>query len=61
MYPRPVGSTLLAQTGGSKKVDAVCDALRSTMETLDQNKSVNLSLLTSVCLIYFGLILLLVK
>lgn len=41
MYPRPDGST--AQTppvSGLKKVDAVCDALRVTMEMLDQNKSV---------------------
>ncbi|TWW55443.1 Elongator complex protein 1 [Takifugu flavidus] len=46
MYPRPDGSTLLPQTGGPKKVDVVCDALRRTMETLDQNKYF-LSILTS--------------
>lgn len=40
MYPRPDGSTLLPQTGGPKKVDVVCDALRRTMETLDQNRCV---------------------
>lgn len=41
MYPRPDGSTVQTQPGaGPKKVDVVCDALRITMETLDQNKSV---------------------
>lgn len=41
MYPRPDGGTVqTAEVAGPKKVDVVCDALRVTMETLDQNKSV---------------------
>lgn len=41
MYPRPDGSSVQTQpVAGPKKVDVVCDALRITMETLDQNKSV---------------------
>ncbi|CAJ1059191.1 elongator complex protein 1 [Xyrichtys novacula] len=39
MYPRPEGSS--AQTplvSGQKKVDVVCDALRSAMESMDPNK-----------------------
>uniref|UniRef100_A0A3B4TT37 Elongator complex protein 1 n=1 Tax=Seriola dumerili TaxID=41447 RepID=A0A3B4TT37_SERDU len=38
MYPRPESSPVQPQHNSSqKKVDVVCDALRSTMESMDQN------------------------
>lgn len=41
MYPLPEGCSPQNRPGGGpNKVDVVCDALRSAMETLDQNKSV---------------------
>ncbi|XP_054647824.1 elongator complex protein 1 [Dunckerocampus dactyliophorus] len=47
MYPRPEGSTFQQPlTPGQKKVDVVCDALRSTMEATDPNKFC-LSILTA--------------
>uniref|UniRef100_A0A8D3DMJ3 Elongator complex protein 1 n=1 Tax=Scophthalmus maximus TaxID=52904 RepID=A0A8D3DMJ3_SCOMX len=47
MYPRPEGSPIQLQpVSGQKKVDVVCDALRSTMETMDPNKFC-LSILTA--------------
>nr|XP_046262675.1 elongator complex protein 1 [Scatophagus argus]XP_046262676.1 elongator complex protein 1 [Scatophagus argus] len=47
MYPRPEGSLVQTQlVSGQKKVDVVCDALRSSMETLGQNKFF-LSILTT--------------
>lgn len=45
MYPRPEGSLEQTHTvSGQKKVDVVCDALRSTMESMGPNKSVILKL-----------------
>lgn len=39
MYPRPEGSPIgLQLVSGQKKVDVVCDALRSMMESMDPNK-----------------------
>ncbi|XP_022615708.1 elongator complex protein 1 [Seriola dumerili] len=47
MYPRPESSPVQPQHNSSqKKVDVVCDALRSTMESMDQNKFC-LSILTT--------------
>ncbi|XP_041653539.1 elongator complex protein 1 [Cheilinus undulatus] len=47
MYPRPEGSPVqTAPVPGQKKVDVVCDALRSAMESMDQNKFF-LSILTA--------------
>ncbi|XP_008325394.1 elongator complex protein 1 [Cynoglossus semilaevis] len=47
MYPRPEGSPIgLQLVSGQKKVDVVCDALRSMMESMDPNKFC-LSILTS--------------
>ncbi|XP_056239105.1 elongator complex protein 1 [Seriola aureovittata] len=47
MYPRPESSPVQPQpASGQKKVDVVCDALRSTMESMDQNKFC-LSILTT--------------
>lgn len=41
MYPRPESSPKQPQpASGQKKVDVVCDALRSTMESMDPNKQV---------------------
>uniref|UniRef100_A0A673HDE3 Elongator complex protein 1 n=1 Tax=Sinocyclocheilus rhinocerous TaxID=307959 RepID=A0A673HDE3_9TELE len=41
MYPCPSRSASSSASGkGGKKVDIICDALRSTMETLDPQKSV---------------------
>lgn len=41
MYPRPESSPVQTQpVSGQKKVDLVCDALRSTMESMGPNKSV---------------------
>lgn len=43
MYPRPEASPLQTQpVSGQKKVDVVCDALRSSMESVDPNKLVTL-------------------
>ncbi|XP_068429727.1 elongator complex protein 1 [Clinocottus analis] len=39
MYPRPEDSSVQSQpVSGQKKVDVVCDALRSAMESMDPNK-----------------------
>ncbi|XP_054453023.1 elongator complex protein 1 [Anoplopoma fimbria] len=39
MYPRPENSSVQTQhVSGQKKVDVVCDALRSAMESMDPNK-----------------------
>uniref|UniRef100_A0A8C6KME1 Elongator complex protein 1 n=1 Tax=Nothobranchius furzeri TaxID=105023 RepID=A0A8C6KME1_NOTFU len=47
MYPRPDGSPVQPQAApGQKKVDVVCDALRTTMESMDPNKF-SLSILTA--------------
>uniref|UniRef100_A0A8C9YDU8 Elongator complex protein 1 n=1 Tax=Sander lucioperca TaxID=283035 RepID=A0A8C9YDU8_SANLU len=47
MYPRPECSPAQAQpVSGQKKVDVVCDALRSAMESMDPNKFF-LSILTT--------------
>uniref|UniRef100_A0A672ZN49 Elongator complex protein 1 n=1 Tax=Sphaeramia orbicularis TaxID=375764 RepID=A0A672ZN49_9TELE len=47
MYPRPENSPVRPQTAsGKKKVDVVCDALKSTMESMDPNKFC-LSILTA--------------
>uniref|UniRef100_A0A671U8I9 Elongator complex protein 1 n=1 Tax=Sparus aurata TaxID=8175 RepID=A0A671U8I9_SPAAU len=47
MYPRPDGSLVQTQhVSGQKKVDVVCDALRSTMESMGPNKFF-LSILTA--------------
>ncbi|TKS72786.1 Elongator complex protein 1 [Collichthys lucidus] len=47
MYPRPEGSPVQTQpVSGQKKVDVVCDALRSTLESMDPNKFF-LSILTA--------------
>ncbi|XP_070693015.1 elongator complex protein 1 [Pempheris klunzingeri] len=47
MYPRPESSTIQAQpASGQKKVDLVCDTLRSTMESMGPNKFF-LSILTA--------------
>ncbi|KAM6999828.1 elongator complex protein 1 [Tautogolabrus adspersus] len=47
MYPRPEGSPVLTPpVSGQKKVDVVCDALRSAMESMDHNKFF-LSILTA--------------
>ncbi|XP_036933571.1 elongator complex protein 1 [Acanthopagrus latus] len=47
MYPRPDGSPVQTQpVSGQKKVDVVCDALRSTMESMGPNKFF-LSILTA--------------
>nr|XP_019938997.1 PREDICTED: elongator complex protein 1 [Paralichthys olivaceus] len=47
MYPRPESSSVQSQHApGQKKVDVVCDALRSTMESMDPNKFC-LSILTA--------------
>ncbi|XP_028272496.1 elongator complex protein 1 isoform X2 [Parambassis ranga] len=47
MYPRPAGGPVHPQPiPGKKKVDVVCDALRSTMESMDSNKFC-LSILTA--------------
>lgn len=41
MYPRPEGSLIQSQpVSGRKKVDVVCDALRSAMESMGPNRSV---------------------
>lgn len=42
MYPRPDGSPTQNQplSTGRKKVDTVCDSLRSTMQAMSVNKSV---------------------
>lgn len=42
MYPRPDGSPTQNQplSTGRKKVDAVCDSLRSAMQAMSANKSV---------------------
>ncbi|XP_038147078.1 LOW QUALITY PROTEIN: elongator complex protein 1 [Cyprinodon tularosa] len=47
MYPRPEGSPSQTQpASGQKKVDVVCDALRTAMESMDPNKFC-LSILTA--------------
>ncbi|XP_020493134.2 elongator complex protein 1 [Labrus bergylta] len=47
MYPRPEGSPVhTPPASGQKKVDVVCDALRSAMESMDHNKFF-LSILTA--------------
>ncbi|XP_069025578.1 LOW QUALITY PROTEIN: elongator complex protein 1 [Embiotoca jacksoni] len=46
MYPRPESSSPVQPASGHKKVDVVCDALRSAMETADANKFC-LSILTA--------------
>ncbi|XP_074530734.1 elongator complex protein 1 [Halichoeres trimaculatus] len=47
MYPRPEGSPVQTPAGsGQKKVDVVCDALKSAMESMDLNKFF-LSILTA--------------
>ncbi|KAM7389360.1 hypothetical protein PAMP_023344 [Pampus punctatissimus] len=47
MYPRPESSPVQPQpASGQKKVDVVCDALRSAMESMDPNKFC-LSILTT--------------
>lgn len=41
MYPRPEGSPVQTpHVSGQKKVDVVCDSLRTTMESMGPNKSV---------------------
>lgn len=41
MYPRPESSLVQTQpVSRQKKVDVVCDALRSAMESMGPNKSV---------------------
>ena len=52
MYPRPDGSPVQTQpVSGQKKVDVVCDALRSTMESMGPNKSVILRITSKHCML----------
>lgn len=53
MYPPPEGSPVQPQpASGLKKVDVVCDALRSAMESMDPNKSVMLYFIYVLIVIY---------